>query len=506
VTKTHAPAGALDAEPARVSAACVQVLQWRRAWLSMDANPAAIAFAMTQRGKLVMLAAFLMVAAIGGGVSAANLVLGGAAALGVMMFPAKRLEIVTGASVLFFVARPFRIEQWRTLTDQLAAGSLPWLDGDAARAAGAICFLAFAFGFLALQRRAMDRKAPSIIVQRPLMLLLCAWFAVFASAIAAPAGSLAALGLWTMTGVGISSVWMLAYAAMDQRAGVAVPPYARAGMARPFWGGGAEGIGKGWGYLAKFDAKTDDELAATRLKAIKLAVWALILTGLWHCCEWLFRAQFGLFSIDGAVLAHAAGNGSGLLHAWASLITSYLIDLLIIAVWGHWIVAFVRMLGWRIPRNTRNPLASRTLAEFWNRYFFYFKEMLVDFFFYPAFQRWFKKSPKLRIAFATFCAAGAGNFLFHVMRETHIFATMDFAAAMAVFQSAAFYSLALAGGLMISQWRGVKLSPDMGIWRWQVLPRVNVFAFFCLLKIFDDLSGQGSFVERAAFAASLFGA
>jgi hypothetical protein len=164
------------------------------------------------------------------------------------------------------------------------------------------------------------------------------------------------------------------------------------------------------------------------------------------------------------------------------------------------------MLGWRIPRNTRNPLASRTLAEFWNRYFFYFKEMLVDFFFYPAFLHWFKKNPKLRIAFATFCAAGAGNFLFHFMRETHIFASREFHDALAVFQSAAFYSLALAAGLIISQWRGVKLTPEMGFWRWHVLPRLNVFVFFCFLKIFDDLSGNGTFAERAAFALSLFGA
>jgi hypothetical protein len=501
----EAPGGAKEIHPGRF-APWAQLLRWRRDWLAVDTNPKAIAFAATLHGRLAILAGFLAILAASGQVSTPNLALSGVALLGVMLFPAKRLEIVTAASVVFFVARPFRIEQWRALTDELTAARLPWLDGDVVRAGAAVAFLAFAFGFLAMQRRAASRQSAMLIVRRPLLVLLCTWFIVFAAALAAPAGSLAALALWTMTGVGISSVWMLAYAAMDQRAAIPAPLYARAAMARPFWGGGAEGIGKSWGYLAKFDAKTDDERAATRLKALKLAVWALILTGVWQASEQVFRGVLGLHSIDGAVLAHAAGAGAGLAHQWASLVTSYLIDLLVIAVWGHFIVAIVRMLGWRIPRNTRNPLASRTLAEFWNRYFFYFKEMLVDFFFFPAFQRWFKKSPKLRIAFATFCAAGAGNFLFHFIRETHVFAETDIMSGLAVFQSAAFYSLALAAGLVISQWRGVKLSPQDGFLRWHVLPRVNVFAFFCLLKIFDDLSGEGSFSERAAFTASLFGA
>ena len=484
-------------------------VRWRAQWLTMDKNPAAVAFAASRGGATVLWLAFCIVVALSGQVSAANQALAAAAILAVIHLPHWRTEIVTGASLVFFLARPFRIEQWRILTDDLAAGlpaalpfSLPFApDGDMLRLAGAALFIVFAGAFLSFARRAPE----SLAARRPLLTLLLIWFAVFLSALAAPGGGLASAALWTMTGVGISSVWMLAYAAADQKSRVVVPAYARAGMARPFWGGGAEGIGKSWGYLAKFDARTPEALGATRLKAVKLAVWALLLTGAWKAAELVFRDWMGLASIDSAVLDHAAGRHAGLIHAWASLVTSYLIDLLIISVWGHFIVATVRMLGWGIPRNTRAPLASRTLAEFWNRYFFYFKEMLVDFFFYPAFVRWFKKSPKLRIAFATFCAAGAGNLLFHVMRETHVFASVSPMDGLAQFQSALFYSLALATGLIISQWRGVKLSPDMGFWRWHVLPRVNVFMFFCFLKIFDDLSGNGTFAERAAFAMSLFG-
>lgn len=66
---------------------------------------------------------------------------------------------------------------------------------------------------------------------------------------------------------------------------------------------------------------------------------------------------------------------------WAGLTTNYALDLMIIAAWGHALIAIIRMMGYGIPRNTVNPMASRSLAEFWNRYYYYFKELLVDFFF-----------------------------------------------------------------------------------------------------------------------------
>ena len=131
--------------------------------------------------------------------------------------------------------------------------------------------------------------------------------------------------------------------------------------------------------------------------------------------------------------------------------------------------------------------------------------MLVDFFFYPAFQRFFKKQPKLRIAFATLCAAGIGNFLYHFMRETWVFAWTPALETLPKFYSAIFYSLVLAIGLIVSQLRGRKPKPEDGFFAYHVRPRLGVILFFCMLKVFDDISGQGTFGERLTFFVSLFG-
>ena len=111
----------------------------------------------------------------------------------------------------------------------------------------------------------------------------------------------------------------------------------------------------------------------------------------------------------------------------------------------------------------------------------------------------------MRIAFATFCVIGLGNFLYHFIRETYVFASLPITEALVVFQSAVFYTLALAAGLIISQWRDTKPKTQHGFLRYEVLPRLNVIAFFCFLKIFDDISGEGTLAERTSFTLSLFG-
>lgn len=473
----------------------------RRSWLAIDTNPRALAFAATVPGAVALWAAFVLVCAASLQFTLFHLALVSAALLLTVLAPRRRLLIISAASLLYFVLRPFRTGEWQRLVDALAETGAAPVDGNVFASLGAVAFLVFAAAFLAWQRHGVPRA----FAKRPLLALIGLWAVVFGAALALPAGSTAGAALWMFAGVFVSTMWMLAYVAIDQKVGVSLPAAARPAMMRPFWGGGAEGIGKSWGYLSRFDAKTPEDLAATRLKALKLAVWALMLTALWQIAEAVLYGYAGFLPINEAVLAHAAGNSLGVGRNWASVLVNYTVDLMVISVWGHFIVATVRMLGFRIPRNTRNPLASRSIAEFWNRYFFYFKEMLVDFFFYPAFVRYFKANAKLRIAFATLCAAGMGNFLFHFMRETHVFLDRSLLDGLAVFQSAAFYSLALAAGLIVSQLRGRKARPEDGFLAYHVAPRLTVIGFFCFLKIFDDLSGQGTLWERLRFAFSLVG-
>src|SRR5262249_33717188 len=148
---------------------------------------------------------------------------------------------------------------------------------------------------------------------------------------------------------------------------------------------------------------------------------------------------------------HFAGRTPPIGVCWASLVTSNASWMLHLWAMGHAVVSLVRMSGFRIPRNTVSPLYSRTLADFWNSNYFYFKELLVDFFFFPTFLRCCGGRPRLRLAVATFCAAGAGNLAYHVIRRIDVVAQVGWLGAASAFSCYAVYALALSGGLVVSQ-------------------------------------------------------
>jgi D-alanyl-lipoteichoic acid acyltransferase DltB (MBOAT superfamily) len=243
----------------------------------------------------------------------------------------------------------------------------------------------------------------------------------------------------------------------------------------------------------------------TRLKALKLGVWGALITAFYFSWVAFTHDRLGVPTLLEALALDAAGTPLPVWLDWVVVLNNYLVRVLEMCASFHVIVAIIRMAGFRIPRNTARPLSSRTLADFWNRYNYYFKEFLVDFFFFPAFLRFFKKHPKLRLAFATFCAATVGNLIYHVSRDVGLAVERGVAGTFLTFDTYAFYCLILTAGLIISQMRGRKPAPEEGFFRYQVLPRVNVGIFFCLLGVFDDVKGYQTLGEHLVFFGHLFG-
>ncbi|MET0748837.1 MAG: hypothetical protein ABWY49_11675, partial [Rhizobium sp.] len=263
--------------------------------------------------------------------------------------------------------------------------------------------------------------------------------------------------------------------------------------------------GKGAAYLQKFEAKDEAGLAVSSLKALKLLVWAVILIGLRIGLTRLVYGSMGLPTLGQSLQAYGAGMPIPFYENWLVLIARYLLDIAALACWSHVAVAVLRMAGYAIPRNVVRPLSSRTLAEFWNRYYFYFKELLVDFFFFPAFLRYFKKQPKLRLAFATLCAACFGNCLLHFTWNLDLTLNYGLLGALQRFESYGVYSLLLAAGLIVSQLRKAKPRPQDGFVRYDVVPRLGVGLFFCLIAVFDETPQLFTMHDRIGFFFSLFG-
>jgi len=178
-------------------------------------------------------------------------------------------------------------------------------------------------------------------------------------------------------------------------------------------------------------------------------------------------------------------------------------------IWGNTIVAGCRLAGFRLLRNTYRPLESRSVAEFWNRYYYYFKELMVDFFFYPVYMRCFKKRPRVRILFATWVSVGLGVPLFHFIRDIHYVAELGLARAVIGYHVYMFYATTLAAGIGISQLRKSARRqhegrPADGFCE-RYLPIAGVVLFFCFLQVFDELRRTVPIREHLLFLTRLVG-
>ncbi len=479
------------------------LLGLRQSWLAIDKNARAVAFAQTAAGKAALCLAFVALLALGQQVSTVVVALVTLTLLGCMFFPAHKLAFMAASGTFYFLLRPFRTEQQIALVERVypmewAITGLPGVPIYLP-----MTLLVLVAGYAAV--RLVQVRADSWPAKRPVLTLLLLLGTGLAAGMALPAGTAAHGLIWAIQCIFAASFFFLAYMLSEARNKDGITALERTGFIRPFWSGGSMPV-KGPSYFRKFEAKTPAELAALHWRGLKLILWATILALALKAGNMLGYDWAGLPNLQQAIAATANGNEPGIAMAWLILFKTFILTALWLAAALHTVVAIIRMCGFGIPRGMARPFSSRTIAEFWNRFFFYFKELLVDFFFYPAFVRFFKKQPKLRIAFATFCAAFVGNVLFSIISQINLFAEKSFVDALWTFDSYVVYALALTIALIVSQLRGHKPRPEMGFIRYQVTPRIAVLGFFIVAQIFSDESAQTTLAERAGFLTYLLGA
>ncbi len=303
-------------------------------------------------------------------------------------------------------------------------------------------------------------------------------------------------------------IWFFAYSLQDRLAPGVGGLNQQVGTWAPFWtnaAGAGTPLCKGAAYLRRIEAKNPEELAVTQLKGLQLLIWCVLLKVIWAAGHLLAFGTTGWgLGIPGLDAAIASKQLPATYLCWASLVAGFADTMLDMAVWGNTIVACCRMAGFRALRNTYRPLESTSIADFWNRYYYYFKELLVDFFFYPTYTRYFKTNRKLRLFAATLAAATFGNMLYHFFRDIDLVWKYGPWEAIIGFRVYAFYTLLLGFGIGISQLRGNKPKTDGGFLRTRVQPAVAVLSFFCLVHIFDYTGRDHTITQHVRFLLHLF--
>jgi hypothetical protein len=470
--------GAAEASAAIPSIALPQRLANFRVIPRIETYPAVVNFAQTFAGKLLILALFAL-----GLRSATEEWLSLSLCLALITFvPLRRRLLVTAATLICTFVVP-----WSNLLHPLYTSALIVF----AITVGAMFF------WIALQ---LPR---TVIGRHPVFILLVGYSLLIVFAAYFPNNTPVYLTVWDVTRIFGLYLWFIAYSLLDlqskDRDGLSL----QLGTYRPFWGSTVTPFPKGASYLRRIEARDSPQLAVTQLKGLKLLAWSLLIS---------FFARYYLDAVHHylAIPTFRTEFFRSVQHTadpwyvcWASLLSEFFEEIITISIWGHRFIACCRMAGFNALRNTYRPLSSRTIAEFWNRYYFYFKELMVDIFFYPVFLNFFKTRKKLRVAVATFAAAGFGNAFYHFIRDLKYIADLGLWRALASYHVYIFYCLVLAGAITISQMRKRSPAPP-GFLRGRVLPAFWVVLFYCLLHVFDYTERDYPITEHFRFLAHLF--
>ncbi len=285
----------------------------------------------------------------------------------------------------------------------------------------------------------------------------------------------------------------------------------------PVYGGTQTPYAKGLDFLARHEAADPATFARSQLAGIKLLwlalLWVFVLdvfdASLFGSATKFFTAWPAHWTLDLPRLAEhlQTGTSPAWYLGWATVYLELIRATLHLAISGHVIIGCLRLLGFNVFRNTYKPLLAESVLEFWNRYYYYFKELLVDFFFYPAYLRFTSLSPRTRMFAAVFSAAFLGNMYHHIMAQPDTVIHLDLAGFWAAWGPRSVYCFLLAAGIWVSMLRQQK-SRVSGVkpgWHLKLRRIAGVWTFFGIIQIWNIGPKEAGILDCLAFFVSLFG-
>jgi hypothetical protein len=360
------------------------------------------------------------------------------------------------------------------------------------------CYI-FLLGYLYIVKRFHKNR----FLKHPILNLIIIFFVLAQIGHTLPKNHTLSYIYWAFIFSFANLIWFMAYSIKDHSRITTKNGITQLGWLIPFWGSTPTPVGKGSEYLNACICKSNHEAAALRLNALQLLLWALILKMILLLLLHIAWAEH-IPKFVVLLSQIAAGHHTRSAVAWSSLLLGFITQMLWIAYFGHVFVASARMAGYKILRNSYRPLSSQTIAEFWSRYYFYFKELLAEFFFYPAYFKFFKKHQKLRVYFATINAVCLGNTLYHMMEFREVLLNQGLLASIKLLYVYILYGIILGSCIALSQWRDDKRKTNVSFVRARFIRPGIVLSFYCFMYIFMYAYASQNIMTNIKFITYLF--
>lgn len=470
---------------------------------AIERDLALVRAVQTPAGRAALLALFVACLAVPLSLRAA-LATGVVLALTTFLPAHRRAIMVLAAPVFVLGVSPIDWSVARWAFERSGSASSGWrFDAVRASSIGLVLLVCAAI------HRFVERRPSSFVARQPAWTLVGGFLFLLGVLGSAPAAGAPRAYGWAFAVAFGPYLWFLAYSLVDVRRTRERGFVRQLGLYRPFWGSSNVPLPKGEAYVDKIEARDAQALALCQLKGFKLLLWAIILlvvqqamrtiVGGEQALSRLVTVRFPLPTLDVALAASIGGAPLPWHTGWAAMFLDLAFRALSLAVWGHQVIAVARMAGFDARRNTYKPFHATSVSGFFNGYYYYFKELLVDCFFYPVFLRTLKRHFRLRLFVATFMAAGLGNFAYHVCRDLHFVAVRGFAQALLDARVHFLYCCLLSVCVFLSQLRRMVASHEpkstVGLWG----ARASVWTIFAVLNSFLALPHASSVTDHLVF-------
>lgn len=277
-------------------------------------------------------------------------------------------------------------------------------------------------------------------------------------------------------------------------------------------------FGKSNAFLAGIEAKDSHSHAIVKLKAIKLLAWVVIVRqaqALIGPAVDLPGFDFSQTLFEGIKTQNLLtqmrffmeGRPAPINEMWRAVLVTFFYDMLMWTTRLNTAVAVIRFFGFNLPRGVYKPFYAKSMPEFFARRYYYYKEMIFDFFVLPAIVRLsFIKNKKVRFLIAVWLAVGMGTFFTHLLTEVGYLKT--YTIGQYLYHYSPFFWRCTVFGLIIGLYQFGNPLPVLGTRNPRTRHAANllfIILFFALSKLFSPMMLTGNPKDTYGFFLRLFG-
>lgn len=274
-------------------------------------------------------------------------------------------------------------------------------------------------------------------------------------------------------------------------------------------------FGKSNVYLEQREATNSFDLAKTQIKALKLLLWLWLLRHILiyvgpligipgYTIPFIPNINVSNISVHFENFLNHTPSSTGII--WLSLFITYFYDLLIWTLKFNVPVAVIRMLGFYIPRGLYKPLYAKSIPDYFSRRYYYYKELIFDFFVLPLFMHLRRiKDRRTRTFWAIFIGVAFGSMLTHTTGS--IADLYNVSLGHYLERSFPFYLRCIGFGLLIAVFQFGNPIPVDGMRFARLRHFINVViivVIFSLAKVFTPMMQTDNPTDAFRFFLSLF--